>query len=146
MRVAIRVRSTCILIIDAVVLLSSLWKLNKFKFTWLVFCFYFYLDKRFLFLVGIPSCRVDREAPSQFAYLVRSWCDGSSDRSFMVYPLSYFLFQPVLHDWCTKGRGMCYPVCGMGAYKRTLAANRKRVAHVTAAGFVSRYHGHLPYV
>ena len=21
--------------------------------------------------------------------------------------------QPVLHDWCNKGRGMCYPVCGM---------------------------------
>ena len=43
---------------------------------------------------------------------VRSWCDGSSDRSFMD-PLSYFSFQPVLHDWCNKGRGMCYPVCGM---------------------------------
>ena len=26
---------------------------------------------------------------------------------------SYFSFQPVLHDWCNKGRGMCYPVCGM---------------------------------
>ena len=28
-------------------------------------------------------------------------------------PISYFSFQPVLHDWCNKGRGMCYPVCGM---------------------------------
>ena len=28
-------------------------------------------------------------------------------------PLSYFPFQPMLHDWCKKGRGMCYPVCGM---------------------------------
>ena len=26
---------------------------------------------------------------------------------------SYFSFQPVHHDWCTKGCGMCYPVCGM---------------------------------
>ena len=26
--------------------------------------------------------------------------------------MSYFSFQPVLHDWCNKGRGMCYPVCG----------------------------------
>ena len=42
---------------------------------------------------------------------VRSWCDGSSDRSFMVDPLNYFSFHPVLHDWCNKGRGMCYPVC-----------------------------------
>ena len=47
---------------------------------------------------------------------VRSWFDGSSDRSFMVNPLSYFSFQPVFHDWCNKGRAMCYPV--------TLAANR----------------------
>ena len=30
-----------------------------------------------------------------------------------VDPLSYFSFQPVLHDWCNKGHGMCYPVCGM---------------------------------
>ena len=28
-------------------------------------------------------------------------------------PLSYFSFQPVLHDWCNKGHGMCSPVCGM---------------------------------
>ena len=34
-------------------------------------------------------------------------CVGSSDRSFIVDPLSYFSFQPVLHDWCNKGRGMC---------------------------------------
>ena len=30
-----------------------------------------------------------------------------------VDPLSYFSFQPVLHDWCNKGRGMHYPVCEM---------------------------------
>ena len=84
---------------------------------------------------------------------VRSWCDGSSDRSFMVDPLSYFSFQgvryssvvrafahdamgrrfdpswwtlsyfsfqPVLHDWCNKDRGMCYPICGMMHIKETL--------------------------
>ena len=33
-----------------------------------------------------------------------------------VDPLSYFSFQPVLHDWCNKGRDMCYPVCGMVQY------------------------------
>ena len=41
---------------------------------------------------------------------VRSWCGGSSDRSFMVNPLSYFSFQPVLNDCFNKGRGMYYPV------------------------------------
>ena len=30
------------------------------------------------------------------------------------------LFQPVLHDWCNKGRGMCYPVCGMMYIKEPL--------------------------
>ena len=59
---------------------------------------------------------------------VRSWCDGSSDWCFMVDLLSYFSFQPVLHDWCNKGHGMCYPVCGM---------MHIRVAHLAAAGFLS---------
>ena len=38
----------------------------------------------------------------------------------MVNPLSYFSFQPVLHDWCNKGRGMYYPVCGMMHIKEPL--------------------------
>ena len=37
-----------------------------------------------------------------------------------VDPLSYFSFQPVLHDWCNKKRGMCYPVCGMVHIKEAL--------------------------
>ena len=37
-----------------------------------------------------------------------------------VDPLSYFSFQSVLHDWCNKGRGMCYPVCGMVHIKEPL--------------------------
>ena len=34
----------------------------------------------------------------------------------MVDPLSYFSFQPVLHDY----RGMCYPVSGMVHIKERL--------------------------
>ena len=45
---------------------------------------------------------------------------GLSDRSFMVDPLSYFSFHPVLHDWCNKDRGMYYPVCGMVHIKEPL--------------------------
>ena len=37
-----------------------------------------------------------------------------------VDPLSYFSFQPVLHDWCNKGHGMWYPVCGMVHIKEPL--------------------------
>ena len=29
-------------------------------------------------------------------------------------------YEPVLHDWCTKGCGMCYPVCGMMHIKEPL--------------------------
>ena len=34
--------------------------------------------------------------------------------------MSYILFQPVLHDWCNKGCGMCYPVCGIVHIKEPL--------------------------
>ena len=36
-----------------------------------------------------------------------------------VDPLSFFSFQPVLHDWFNKGRGR-YPVCGMMHIKEPL--------------------------
>ena len=35
------------------------------------------------------------------------------------------LFQPVVHDWCNKGHGMCYPVCGMMHIKEPLLLIRK---------------------
>ena len=64
----------------------------------------------------------------------------------MVDPLSYFSFQPGLHDWCNKGCGMCYPVCGMVHIKEPLLLIGKK-AYVAAAGFLSRYlNGPLPYV
>ena len=51
-----------------------------------------------------------------------SWCDESLDRSFMVDTMSYF---SLLHDWCNKGCGMCYPVCGMMHIKEPLVLIRK---------------------
>ena len=60
------------------------------------------------------------------------WVVGSILRG--VDPLSYFSFQPVLHDWYNKGCGMCYPVCGMVHIKEPI-----RVAYVAAAGFLSHY-------
>ena len=50
---------------------------------------------------------------------VRSCCDGSSDRSFMMDPLSHFSFQPVLHDWCNKDHGMSSSMYD-DAYKKIL--------------------------
>ena len=33
----------------------------------------------------------------------------------------FFSSQPVLHDWYTKGHGMCCPICGESACNRSLA-------------------------
>ena len=55
--------------------------------------------------------------------MVRAFAHGAMCRWIdpsWVDPLSYFSFQPVLHDWCNKGRGMCYPVCGMVHIKEPL--------------------------
>ena len=60
---------------------------------------------------GCGICILKYLAANQWWQQGSSWCDGSSDRSFMVDSSSYFSFQPMLHNWCNKGRGMCYPVC-----------------------------------
>ena len=72
---------------------------------------------------------------------VRSCCDGSSDRSFMEDPLSYFSFQPVLHDWCNKGCGMCYLVCRMVYIKDPLLLIEK----ISPCSGGSYLNGPLPY-
>ena len=35
-------------------------------------------------------------------------------------PIAQLSFHPVLYDWCNKGRGMCYPACGMVHIKEPL--------------------------
>ena len=55
--------------------------------------------------------------------MVRVFAHGAMGRQSILHgvdPLSYFSFQPVIHDWCNKGRGMCYPVCGMVHIKEPL--------------------------
>ena len=65
----------------------------------------------------------------------------------MIDPLGYFLFQPLLHDWCNKGLFMCYPVCGMVHIKEPLLLIGKSSHVVAAAGFLSDYlNGPVPYV
>ena len=68
-------------------------------------------DQTFYHIASFPSFGVSY-------YFSRSILHG-------VDPLSYFSFQPVLHDWCNKGRGMCYPVCGMVHIKEPLMLIRK---------------------
>ena len=62
------------------------------------------------------------------------------------YDYSYFSLQPVLHDWCNKGRGMCYLVCGMMHIKKPLLLIGKS-SPCGGSGFpLSLLCGILPYV
>ena len=77
-------------------------------------------DRMQLHLIYLKySCHVGagRSSEVERSLMVR-WVVGSILHG--VDPLSYFSFQPVLHDWCNKGRGMCYPVCGMVHIKEPL--------------------------
>ena len=63
------------------------------------------------------SSGAGRSSEVERSLMVR-WVVGSILHG--VDPLSYFSVQPVLHDWCNKGCGMCYPVCGMVHIKEPL--------------------------
>ena len=55
--------------------------------------------------------------------MVRAFAHGAMGRRIDPSwggPIELFLFQAVLHDWCKKGCGMCYPVCGMVHIKEPL--------------------------
>ena len=58
------------------------------------------------------------QAPQLVRWVVGSILHGGGGGG--AEPLSYFLFQPVLHDWCNKGYGMCYPVFGTVHIKEPL--------------------------
>ena len=64
-------------------------------------------------------------------------------RSVMVDPLSYF--SQCSTTVCNKCRGMCYPVCGMVSYKRTLAVtSMKHRPYSGGSGFPLSLSGSLP--
>ena len=75
---------------------------------------YFFLLICSLTQLNIHICNIKTEF---FKHLWWSLISASQDE---LDPLSYFSFQPVLHDWCNKGCGMCYPVCGMVHIKEPL--------------------------
>ena len=59
-----------------------------------------------------------RGGEARCSSVVRAFPHGAM--GCQIDSLNYFLFQPVLHDWCNKGQGMCYPVCGMVHIKEPL--------------------------
>ena len=63
-------------------------------------------------------CCCHQQAKAKILGHVRCYVStGHINRSKHLF---YFSFQPVLHDWCNKGRGVCYPVCGMVHIKEPL--------------------------
>ena len=54
-------------------------------------------------------------------------CGGSWDQTLLVDPLSNFLLQPVFYNWCSKGHGMCCPVCG----RKSLFLIRETGPHIS---------------
>ena len=75
-------------------------------------CRYIGMHLAFIFPLG-----AGRSSEVERSLMVR-WVVGSILHG--VDPLRYFSFQPVLHDWCNKGRDMCCPVCGMVNIKEPL--------------------------
>ena len=55
------------------------------------------------------------------------------------YNTGDFPFQPVFYDWYNKGRGMCYPICGVMHIKDPLLLIEKSSLCSGAAGYLSRY-------
>ena len=94
----------------------------------------FPIISKFFFYMHHPTDRITHTMA--FATQIAQWVQGAGhssevEHSLMVRwvvgsilhgvdPLSYFSFQPVLHDWCNKGYGMYYPVCGMVHIKEPL--------------------------
>ena len=55
--------------------------------------------------------------------MVRAFAHGAMGRRIdpsWSEPIELFLIPARLHDWCNKGCGMCYPVCGMVHIKEPL--------------------------
>ena len=106
---------------------------NRLKFIWIFeLCYYYFnffglyvchtfihikIIKEGLFRWYTNNVGAGRSSEVEHLLMVR-WVVRSILHG--VDPLSYFSFQPVLHDWCNKGRGMCYPVCGMVHIKEPL--------------------------
>ena len=72
---------------------------------------------------GVGSADFNIDLTDEYVHV--AYCQTIRDTSLLelehgVDPLSYFSFQPVLHDWCNKDRGMCYPVCWMVHIKEPL--------------------------
>ena len=89
-----------------------------FTFNLFYYCSFSSLFSFFLFFISSSFSSSSKGQSVGQWYDVRMMCDRSSIAFDLV--LFYVCIQPELHDWCNKGRGMCYPVCGMMHIKEPL--------------------------
>ena len=88
---------------------------------------------------------------SHCSFVVRAFAHGAMGRRVDPScggPIELFLVSSQCSTTgCNKGRGMCYPFCGMMHIKEPLLLIGKSSLCGTAAGFLSQYlSGPLPYV
>ena len=109
---------------------------------WRIICWYSILKGTRL--TSLSRCCVRSSGPCRSnmklccracAHCVRSLCDGSADRTFLVDPLSYFSFQLVFHDWSNKVSGMYYPICWLVHVKYPLLIITKRSSYSGGSRF-----------
>ena len=100
-----------ILLYFCVELSDILLQLFCFVFVFVVFLFVLFCYMFLYIFVSLTFAYVHahaRKSIYQSTTIMLTECNSHTTTS-----PSYFSFQPVTHDWCNKGRGMCYPVCGM---------------------------------
>ena len=78
-----------------------------------------------LFLANLNVLLIYRFISNTPSSMVRVFAHGAMDRQIDPSCWTYFLFQPVLHDWCNNSCGMSYPVCGTVHIKEPLLLIRK---------------------
>ena len=71
---------------------------------------------------------------------------GGTGRPSDPYPLIYFSFQPVCHNWWNKDRRTCSPVYGMVCMNKVLLVIGKRSPRSSGSEFHRYLSGPLPYV
>ena len=78
----------------------------------------FYLTKHSTHVIYGYMVKDQRKAERKQAAATTRTTFRLAARALLYHPINRF--QPVLHDWCNKGRGMYYPVCGMMHIKEPL--------------------------
>ena len=89
----------------------------------LVIFFFFFFLSPITVTVHLHIPDLVSSSGARCSSVVRAFAHGAMGRRIDPSwggPIELFSFQPVLHDWCNKGRRMCYPICGMVHIKEPL--------------------------